>query len=263
MKGKRVIRQDALLLAVFAIAVATYLLSVALTGNYAPLPSAALAQEELAQPMVVDSRALMLNGGEVGEVTMADDVLLRIRTAAGGYSADQRAVIVADRLQQMVTAGLQPDQVHAGTMGGSSVVMAGDQLIVTADRAHARLNDTAPDDLAIAWAENIANALGGEPGEPQLVASSPEASEWRPAEPYQHKDVPVLSMGRGLRAGMARVAGPQSKVGQVQAVAQLESRLGDFGDVEIYVPISTKVPGKSLDRVNECAVVGLADLKIL
>ena len=70
-------------------------------------------------------------------------------------------------------------------------------------------------------------------------------------------------MGRGIRVGMARVAGPRSKVGQVQAVAQIESRLSEFGDVEIYVPISTQVPGKSLDRVNECAVVGLADLKIL
>ena len=263
MKDKRVVRQDALLLAIFAIAVATYLLSVALTGNYAPLSSPALAQEEVAQPMVVDSRALMLNGVEVGEVTMAEDVLLRIRTAAGGYSSEQRAVIVADRLQQMVTAGLQPGQVHAGMMAGSTVVMAGDQLIVTADREHARLNATAPGNLAISWAENIANALGGEPGEPQLVAYFPQASEWRPAEPYQHKDVPVISMGRGIRVGMARVAGPQSKVRQVQAVAQIESRLAEFGDVEIYVPISTQVPGKSLDRVNECAVVGLADLKIL
>ena len=96
MKDKRVVRQDALLLAIFAIAVATYLLSVALTGNYAPLSSPALAQEEVAQPMVVDSRTLMLNGVEVGEVTMADEVLLRIRTAAGGYSSEQRAVIVGD-----------------------------------------------------------------------------------------------------------------------------------------------------------------------
>ena len=263
MRSKCVVGQDALLLAIFAIAVAAYLLSVALTGNYAPLSSPALAQEEVAQSMVVDSRTVRLNGVEVGEVTIAEEVLLRIRTAAGSHSVGERARLVADRLQQMVTAGLQPGQVHAGMMAGSAAVMAGDQLIITAYSEQARLNATAPGNLAIAWARNIANALGGDPGEPQLSAYLAPAREWRPAEPYDDKDVPVISVGRGVRIGMARVAGPRSKVRQVQAVAQLESRLAQFGDVEIYVPISTQVPGKRLDRVNECAVVGLADLKIL
>ena len=262
MTRKRGVFGDAVMVVGLAAAAGAYILSVAVTGSYLP-PGTVAVGEEIAATQVVDSRAVMLQGVDVGEVVMGEMVPLRIRTAAGGYSSAQRAAIVANRLQQMVTAGLQPGQVHAGMMAGSTVVMAGDQLIVTADREHARLNDTAPEDLAIAWAENIANALGGEPGEPQLVAYSPEASEWRPAEPYQHKDVPVISMGRGIRVGMARVAGPRSKVGQVQAVAQIESRLSEFGDVEIYVPMSTKVPGKSLDRVNECAVVGLADLKIL
>ena len=102
-----------------------------------------------------------------------------------------------------------------------------------------------------------AGSLGGEPGESQL-----SVSVWRPTEPYGDKDVPIISLGRGIRVGVARVSGPESKLGLVKAVAQIESRLAKFGDVEIYVPISTEVPGKTIDRINECAVVGLADLKL-
>ncbi len=256
MTRKRGVFGDAVMVVGLAAAAGAYILSVAVTGSYLP-PGPVAFGEEVAAMQVVDSRAVMLHGADVGEVVMGETVLLRIRTAAGGYSSAQRAVIVADRLQQIIGSGVQPGEVYAGMVDGSAAVLAGGELIVTADRAHARINGTTPGQLATTWASNIASALGGEPGESQL-----SVSVWRPTEPYGDKDVPIISLGRGIRVGVARVSGPESKLGLVKAVAQIESRLARFGDVEIYVPISTEVPGKTIDRINECAVVGLADLKL-
>ncbi|MFP3902845.1 MAG: hypothetical protein ACLFWB_01260 [Armatimonadota bacterium] len=254
--------KDLLILSMLAFGIGLYAVSVVVSGSVLPQTSPAHAQD-IQQPLEVTSAANVIGDRDVGEVMVADNVVLRIRTAAGGFSAADRADIVADRLRDMLLSGLQPSEIHAGMMRGQTAVLAGDRLIVTADQEHANLNQTTPTTLAQEWAANLAGALGGEPGAPEIeeeAASAP--AEWQPSEPYDDKDVPIISVGRGVRVGMARVSGPTSKVEQVEGVAQIESNLSDFGDVEIYVPISTKVPGESLDRINECAVVGLADLKL-
>ena len=204
------------------------------------------------------------------EVKVGDMVVLRIRTTAGGLTPAERAMVIAQRLSDLVNSDqpLKPEDVHAGMMDGEAVVMGGETLIITADPEHAAMNGTTPEGLANIWATNIAEALGGDPGASMIPATiqtpvseqAVEAQEWEPREPYRDKEVPIISVGRGFRVGIARVTGPDSQVSKVQAVAQIESNLSSFGDVEIYVPISTKVPGKTLDRVNECAVVGLADI---
>ncbi|MCX7599496.1 MAG: hypothetical protein N2512_11630 [Armatimonadetes bacterium] len=86
--------------------------------------------------------------------------------------------------------------------------------------------------------------------------------EWTPAEPYDEKDVFVLSVGEGKRLGVARVKGPRSRVNQVKAVALLETHYKNALEVEIYVPISTSVPGKSIARVQGVGVVGVAMYQI-
>ncbi len=255
-------RTDVLIFGMLVCAMGLYAVSVVATGSVLPQTSAAHAQPE-EEPVEVTSAANVIGDRDVGEVMVADSVVLRIRTAAGGFSAADRADIVADRLRDMLLSGLQPSEIHAGMMRGQTAVLAGDRLIVTADQEHANLNETTPTTLAQEWAANLAGALGGEPGAPEIAEeTAPAPAEWQPSEPYDDKDVPIISVGRGIRIGMARVSGPASKVAQVEGVAQLESNLSNFGDVEIYVPISTKVPGESLDRINECAVVGLADLKL-
>lgn len=252
-------RFDVLLVAALVLAVGLYAGSVVTTGSFLPRTTSAYAQD--VEPLSVTSAAAEIGGNEVGEVMVGGEVVLRIRTAAGGYSAPDRSDIVADRLRTLILGDLDPGQVHAGQMRGMAAVLANGNLIITADEAHARMNNTSPNELAMTWADNIAAALGGAPGEAEFEQKAePPAPEWEPSEPYEDKDVPILSAGRGLRLGMARVSGPASKVSQVQGVAQLEANLKDFGDVVIYVPISTKIPGKDLDRVNECAVVGLADI---
>jgi len=108
-----------------------------------------------------------------------------------------------------------------------------------------------------------------EPSEEQPPAGEEEAEEptvaveeWQPQEPYKNKTVAIVSFGEGARLGIARVNGPQSAVDRVQAVAQLETSFKDYLDIEIYVPISTKVPGQILDRVQGVGVTGVGDLRI-
>jgi hypothetical protein len=74
------------------------------------------------------------------------------------------------------------------------------------------------------------------------------------------KAVPVLSLGSGLRVGMALVTGPTSQVDKVKVVAQIE---GDFKGARIraLVPIETESL-KELHRVPETSVCGIADLKL-
>ena len=49
--------------------------------------------------------------------------------------------------------------------------------------------------------------------------------------------------------------------GLVQAVAQLETNWKDHLDIDVFIPVSTKVPGKTIDRVKGCGVTGLGDFK--
>ena len=98
----------------------------------------------------------------------------------------------------------------------------------------------------------------GEEAEEPTVA----VEEWQPEEPYKDKIVAIVSFGEGARLGIARVNGPQSAVDQVQAVAQLETSYKDYVDIEIYVPISTKVPGQTLSRVQGVGITGVGDLRI-
>jgi hypothetical protein len=84
---------------------------------------------------------------------------------------------------------------------------------------------------------------------------------WRPAEPYEDKYVPIISLLEGTRLGVARINGPRSRVALTQAVAQFSIRFMDFLNIDIYVPISTREPGKRLARVPDVGVTGLGDIE--
>lgn len=74
------------------------------------------------------------------------------------------------------------------------------------------------------------------------------------------KAVPILSLGSGLRVGMALVTGPSFQVDKVKVVAQIE---GDFKGARIraLVPIETESL-RELHRVPETSVSGIADLRL-
>ena len=74
--------------------------------------------------------------------------------------------------------------------------------------------------------------------------------------------IPPVVPITGVKLGLARVNGPRSRVHLVQAVAQLETHWKRNLEIDVFIPISTKVPGEKLDWVKGCAVTGLADIKL-
>ena len=85
----------------------------------------------------------------------------------------------------------------------------------------------------------------------------------KPDKNFATKVVPIISVGKGTHVGAAQVMGKPELVQKVQAVAQVE---GDFMGREIRVrgliPVSTKNPGRNLDRVEGVGVSAIIDIRL-
>jgi len=212
------------------------------------------AEANAASPLSVTSRARTLNDREEGEVVLGDQVVIRVRSAAGGYSATQRADLMAGRMKGLLAQGAGSSDVTTGQLGGEAVVLVQGQLVATADRFHADLNGTTPERLAGTWSGNIRRALAGNTGS--------AASALPLEEPLGNKIVPILSGGNGLRVGVARVSGPAREVGQVKAVAQLEDEYQNIARVRVWVPVSSEDIVRKISRVGRVSVTGFADVRL-
>ena len=208
------------------------------------------------------ARKALLNGEEVGEVLVEGRVSLRIRTVAAGKSPYQRAEVMAYRLNTIVNDGGNPADIRAGRMEGYAAVMWGDQILLTVDGEQARLTGLTPYGLAQAWAADLRAAYGVEDvTEAKGPASEAKGVAWRPAEPYDDRYVPIVSLGRGTRVGAARINGPRSQLQKVSAVAQLEAKYSKFVEIEAYVPVSTEDLKHDLGRVQGVGVTGVGDFR--
>lgn len=107
----------------------------------------------------VSSRALTIAGTQVGEVLLNGLPVLRIRVAAGGMSAVERAAVVANRLRQLLDAGLRPNELIVVRAGSEAAIMWRGRLVVTADTSHARFNQTTAYALALQWRQSLVRAL--------------------------------------------------------------------------------------------------------
>lgn len=232
-------------------------------------PSVAHAAEgvERAAPVISD-RAAQVNGQAVGEVLIDDTVVIRMRTAAGGFSAHERAMIVANRLQRWLS---EPHSAHdlsvrMGPYGGAEVRAAG-QLIADVNEAEANAIGSTATGIANAWRNNIMMALGAEPAPVATeVAETPETTDPAVEEPvaeepegFSDKIVPILSLGEGTRVGAARINGPRSKVNEVTAVTQLETSFRNYLEIDIYVPVKTE---GGLDRVQQVGLTAVGDYRL-
>lgn len=224
-------------------------------------------------PVIAD-RTNVLHGQTVGEVTVNDDVVIRMRTSAGGLTAAERATIIANRLRQWVSATHSPWDlaVRRGAFGGAELRAAGN-LIVDVNVSEANAIGSTPAGLATAWRNNIMTAMGVTP--PPTLAGVPVApvtdgevdpeqiQDVSPTPPqpvgYSDRIVPIFSLGRGTRIGAARVNGPSDAIGRVQGVTQLETRFQNFLVIDIYVPVTTE---GGLDRVQRVGVTAIGDLGI-
>jgi len=126
-------------------------------------------------------RAKRLPGGEkIGEVVLEKDkktpvVLFQIFDALGGFSPEERATIVAQRLKTMLFQ-LTPQAVRSGELNKEVVILADKQMIITVGaRAAARemLNKPA---LADKWSQRLLYHLAYEGSNYRTKSAAPEDS---------------------------------------------------------------------------------------
>jgi len=136
------------------------LLVASLIGG-AGLTMAAQATPELDEPARVTADA--------GEITYSGNLLFRIRTAAGGYTAAQRAEAVKERLVPILSMQeLHPSEIRVVQEKPKldAAIYVRDRLLITVDPDMARANGNGdPLDLANVWAERVRRIL------PQVVNS--------------------------------------------------------------------------------------------
>ncbi len=85
----------------------------------------------------------------------------------------------------------------------------------------------------------------------------------KPDKNFATKVVPIISVGSGAYVGAVQVMGPPQAVNKVQAVAQLEGNfMGREVRVRALIPISTKNPGRNLDRVEGVGISAIVDIRI-
>ena len=190
----------------------------------------------------VTSRAQELGGLPVGEVLLGESVVTRIRSAAGGKTAPQRAETAAARLSGVLRAGSPaPEEFRVAQMNGQYVVAVRDELIVTADTYHAQVNGTTPVKLATQWRDNLVQAYRRELDRPI------------------GKICPIVSVGKGTRLGLAHITGPRAQVHKAAFVGQLETTFQKNIRIRIFVPIKAQ---DGVDRVPQVNVNAYADLKM-
>ncbi len=214
---------------------------------------------------IATARARTADGRQEGEVLVDGKVSLRIRSSAGGYSAPARAEQVAARLNEAVEHGATWKSLKIGRTGGEVAVLAGNDLVVTADDFHARANGTTRYGLAQIWYANLVRSLQTIPGAPPVQQAS-MTSAASPAVDWSEggkKLVPILSVGTpGLRVGAAQVVGPKTQVEQVKAVAQIDLSFKDRFRIRAYVPVSSLSLDK-IRRVQGCSVWAVGEIGLM
>lgn len=207
-------------------------------------------------------RSRELAGRQEGEVLLDGQVVIRIRTSAGGFSAVERARIVSDRLNGMLAAGIRGDDFRVGGMRGEAVVLGRDKLLITADEEHARLNATTPEGLAYTWANNVREALGAPPlSAPRRNTGGGQTRYFPDWSARDRKDVPVVSVGiPGVELGFARVVGPAEQVAKVRAVTQLDLTFRRSFRMRVYIPTGSI---GSTNRVQGTSVEALAGARVI
>lgn len=95
-------------------------------------------------------------------VVVGGTPIMRVRVASGGYSPEQRAAQIQQRVNKFLGQGpIRPDDITVQPSGGEALVLVKGQLLFTADRATARFNQATPVQLANMWADHMRQVLPG------------------------------------------------------------------------------------------------------
>jgi hypothetical protein len=99
--------------------------------------------------------------GTARRLTLGGITVLQFRVASGGFTPEQRASKLQDRVVDILShPELRPKDVHVvpGKGGHSATVMVGPLLFVTVTEADAQATQSTPEKLAMTWAENFRQA---------------------------------------------------------------------------------------------------------
>ncbi len=218
-----------------------------------------------AYAITVSSRSVTVSGVTVGEVVVNGQTPIRLRLSAGGLSASERAAVVARRLSAM--PDLAASEVTVSKVNGQYVVVARNQVLITADNSQALEYSTTPYGLAIAWRDQLRSAISGAPIGAGPSSTLPSTGggpsvQSKTSVDMSQKAVPILSVGSGLRVGVAVVAGEREQVAQVKAVAQIEGDFHGNARIRALVPVSTENVVSNINRVPGTSVIGVADIRL-
>ena len=88
--------------------------------------------------------------------------IMRVRVAAAGYSIQQRASAIQERLNRILAQGpILPSDITVSPLGAEAVVRVKGRLLFTADMTTARYNEATPLELANQWADHLRTVLPG------------------------------------------------------------------------------------------------------
>jgi hypothetical protein len=88
--------------------------------------------------------------------------IMRVRLGADGYTADERASQIQERVNLLLGEGpIMSNDITTAMEGADAVVLVKGQLLFTADSATARYNDATPMALANTWANHLREVLPG------------------------------------------------------------------------------------------------------
>jgi len=204
----------------------------------------------------VSARTATLNGQSVGEVLVGDTVVVRIRGQVGGLTQEERAQIVASRLQNALAQGYTWQDLRTVRAGNQYILYLGNSMLVTADPRAARMQGMTAPQLATQWQGNLQTALRVTGG--PIVAGAQET--WPAWTNVGNKIVPILSAGTpGVRLGAAQVIGPQERINQVEAVFQVDLEFQRAARVRVFIPSSSLT---GLNRVQGTAVSALLQYEL-
>lgn len=241
---------------------------------------AALATAAAVSDPQVSFRSAERDGSRVAEVLMAENVVIVLRTYAGGYSPLERAEIVTERLRAALEGEVAAEDVRPQPVTAGYGLYLGDRLIVSVYGGEASAHGATPEALARLWGDNIVRALNLEPAPPAQEAAPAEEAAAVPSEPETataepsaeaavdwtgsaQKWVPIFSLeSEGIYLGAAQIAGPKSQVDQVKGVAELRLNFKNLGRIYAYVPVRT-ISVQKLDRVQGVSVWATGDLKLV
>lgn len=92
-----------------------------------------------------------------GDIVLNNQVIMRVRSEAGGFSMEERVGIVYERIAEALAQENKAVKIVA--IAGITTIQIGDVMLVTVDEETARVNQCKPIELAGVWVENIEKAL--------------------------------------------------------------------------------------------------------